>query len=383
MKRKGVFETISTLMLTLSLLTFPCCLSAQEIFTNIGYPVPGIILDIELASTSGYEGVIHTGGLTDGARGFVDRNYEWMTIPAQLVGADYIETAQDNADVHPFALDVTVKKGTILHLLIPENDHLLPFYWMSESVFGADWINTGALVTTSWSSPAQVWSTNTPLAAGTYTFRDLAYDPITSSYLSFYGIAATADAKKTPICHWQPDNNAWKLINVGTDSVAGHFKNHDDAFPGGTTAQSDIKLTVNCEITLPTCGDCLEYNGTPGCENGACTDIVCSIDPFCCNVVWDNVCAEEAAEYCVDVVCQGETGTICGIPKPLEEGVCVCGFPELYCDAGYPSCETSADCDMPCGGLATCVEAGKDLPNECGLDNSEDCFYCPGDPRCI
>jgi hypothetical protein len=376
MKKLGSFASTLRTAAILSLLAVPCHLNAQPIYPAIGNPVPGIILDIELASPSGWEGVLHTGGLADGATGFIDRNYEWASVPAQLVGADYIETAQDNADVHPFALNVTVAKGTILHMLIPEHDHLVPFDWMNETVFGADWIFSGALVSTSWTGPAQVWSTTTGLSAGTYTFRDLPLDPISGTYLSFYGIAATAATGKAHICHWQPDNAAWKLIRVGAASVAGHFANHDDAYPGGTTALSGTDLDENCEIVLPACGDCLYYHGTPACEISPCTDIVCSIDPFCCVEFWDDLCVAEAAELCVDEVCVADAGEICGIPKPLEEGICVCGFPELECTPTVTHCETSADCnEIECGGLPTCVEAGSDYPVECGPDNSEGCFY--------
>lgn len=350
---------------------------SQVIYPNIGYPLPGIIKDVELVSAEGSQGVTHSGGLVDGASGFIDRNYEWINIPIQLVGADYIETAQNNAEVHPFALDVTVAKGTILHIIIPEHDHLLPFDWMTKSVFGSGWVDSGAFVGASWSEPAQVWSTITGLPAGTYRFRDIPLDPISGTYLSFYGIAATAEIrKKIAICHWQPDNFAWKLIEVGKAAVAGHFANHDDAFPGGTTAQSGIQLDENCEIALPPCGDCLESSGSPGCESGACTDLVCGIDPFCCFTFWDGLCAEEAVELCVGEVCQGDIGAICGIPKPLEQGICVCGFPELECTSTVVTCETSTDCgDIVCGGLPTCVEAGNDFPTECGPDNTEDCFY--------
>jgi acetyltransferase-like isoleucine patch superfamily enzyme len=172
-------------------------LNAQTTFPYIGDPVPGIILDIELASAEGSVGVIHTGGLFNNSIGFVDRVYEWGIIPAQLQGADYIETAQGNADVRTFALDVTVAQGTILHIIIPEHDDVLPLNWMNEAVFGVDWVNTGATVDSDWflcGSPcviAQVWSTVTPLAAGTYTFRDIPLDPIQNAGLSFNGIAAT------------------------------------------------------------------------------------------------------------------------------------------------------------------------------------------------
>jgi hypothetical protein len=47
------------------------------------------------------------------------------------------------------------------------------------------------------------------------------------------------------------------------------------------------------------CGDCLEANGTPGCENAECEAAICAIDPFCCDVFWDGLCAAEAEEICL------------------------------------------------------------------------------------
>jgi hypothetical protein len=156
-------------------------------FPYIGEPVAGIILNTQLAPGSGGSaGVIQTGGLAPGVEAFVDRiGQQWQIIPAQLIGADFIQTAQNNADVPSIEIDVSVATGTILHMFVPEHGDLLPFEWMNKLDFGADWVNTGALIHTSWTGPAQVWSTATPLPAGTYRFRGLPDD------LSFYGIAAT------------------------------------------------------------------------------------------------------------------------------------------------------------------------------------------------
>jgi hypothetical protein len=160
---------------------------SEPTYPYIGEAVSGIILDAKLApGSAGSAGVIQTGGLIPGVEAFVDRvRQRWSMIPSQLVGADFIQTAQNNADVSPVGIEVTVAHGTILHMLVPEHDDLLPFDWMNSIDFGADWVNTGAVVGTSWSSPAQIWSTITPLPAGTYTFRGL------PTNLSFYGIAAT------------------------------------------------------------------------------------------------------------------------------------------------------------------------------------------------
>ena len=44
--------------------------------------------------------------------------------------------------------------------------------------------------------------------------------------------------------------------------------------------------------------NCCIANGGSGCDNQACEDAVCNIDPFCCNVQWDGLCAEEALDLC-------------------------------------------------------------------------------------
>lgn len=41
----------------------------------------------------------------------------------------------------------------------------------------------------------------------------------------------------------------------------------------------------------PGAGACNEANGTPGCDHVECCNIVCDLDPFCCDVEWDEFCA--------------------------------------------------------------------------------------------
>ena len=41
--------------------------------------------------------------------------------------------------------------------------------------------------------------------------------------------------------------------------------------------------------------DCCAAHGTPGCEDPTCAASVCSYDPYCCEVEWDGICANEAA----------------------------------------------------------------------------------------
>ena len=52
----------------------------------------------------------------------------------------------------------------------------------------------------------------------------------------------------------------------------------------------------------PNCGNpkghgCFE-TGMPGCSDAACCDDVCDFDPFCCNYGWDGKCVAEAQGFC-------------------------------------------------------------------------------------
>ena len=48
-------------------------------------------------------------------------------------------------------------------------------------------------------------------------------------------------------------------------------------------------------------GNCLTARDTNGCDSKKCEEIICSDlnDSFCCDTIWDSVCASEAEIYCV------------------------------------------------------------------------------------
>lgn len=69
----------------------------------------------------------------------------------------------------------------------------------------------------------------------------------------------------------------------------------------------------HCNIcqTDPSCpgeGNCCEPNGSPGCDDDECCELVCADEPFCCDVKWDQLCANLAFEHC----------TVCVIPGDLN-----------------------------------------------------------------
>ncbi|HMN95392.1 MAG TPA: hypothetical protein PKC43_04175 [Phycisphaerales bacterium] len=50
---------------------------------------------------------------------------------------------------------------------------------------------------------------------------------------------------------------------------------------------------------FPTSGDCFVANGTPGCDDLDCCNFICTVyDFFCCQVAWDQACADEASIFC-------------------------------------------------------------------------------------
>lgn len=52
----------------------------------------------------------------------------------------------------------------------------------------------------------------------------------------------------------------------------------------------------------PGSGACDSANGTIGCDNVDCCEEICALDPFCCDVSWDSICADEAIDFCESTV---------------------------------------------------------------------------------
>ena len=126
---------------------------------------------------------------------------------------------------------------------------------------------------------------------------------------------------------------------------------------GDGICEGDEPITCPVDCSIP--GDCCTDSGGLGCEDQECTDIVCSIDPFCCEVAWDSICAAEAIELCP--ICGG--GPECG-NGILEDGEECDGD-----DFGGDDCSDVGEYNY---GYLTCTP-------ECTIDDSE-CGYdseCP------
>jgi len=62
--------------------------------------------------------------------------------------------------------------------------------------------------------------------------------------------------------------------------------------------------------------DCCESHPTPGCSDPVCASLICEMDPFCCTVEWDILCASLAdslpvcADNCLDPNAAPSLGTV-------------------------------------------------------------------------
>ncbi len=151
--------------------------------------------------------------------------------------------------------------------------------------------------------------------------------------------------------------------------------------PAQGAAEGDGTLTIRCGETV--CGegqgDCLTDNGTPGCDDVECCNTMCEVDAFCCDVEWDDFCAQEAAGLC------------------SEDGFDTCNPDAGDCMAdagnGTPGCENVDCCNTVCAlDPFCCIDTWDDICADEALDNcvmletcgpdAGSCFFENASPGC-
>ena len=130
--------------------------------------------------------------------------------------------------------------------------------------------------------------------------------------------------------------------------------NDDFAGQGGTGTAYDIGFSCDMGGGGGD-GDCCAPNGTPGCEDPGCTAAVCGADPFCCDVEWDQICADAAFVLCPDICVIEPPGEVCDGTE-IPEGEADCGLPvdttNGGCNSAPPVFSTIACGDTICGTAA-------------------------------
>ncbi|MHC4429813.1 MAG: proprotein convertase P-domain-containing protein, partial [Planctomycetota bacterium] len=165
-------------------------------------------------------------------------------------------------------------------------------------------------------------------------------------------------------------------------------------------ASYDTKISVFCG-DCPAGGggsDCCIPNGTPGCDDPECEAIVCGMDPFCCDVAWDGICADEALEFCE--ICSASGGLICvdgnddfcglqsGVEWCAKAGakylILVHGFSSgigtftLTVSDNGQSCTPNPDCPVVCQSDDDCPPGFECIDGDCVPVPLGACCQCDG-----
>lgn len=94
--------------------------------------------------------------------------------------------------------------------------------------------------------------------------------------------------------------------------------------------------------SCPGSGNCCVSNGTPGCNDFDCCELICFIDSFCCDDEWDRDCADLAIGFC-------DPGTCSGVGGCPGSGDC--------CESnGTPGCNDESCCELVCTQDAFCCD---------------------------
>jgi len=142
---------------------------------------------------------------------------------------------------------------------------------------------------------------------------------------------------------------------------------------GGPLLAYLLAATGPAVAQCPSPGDCREPHGGIGCEMPRCCEIVCTVNPLCCELAWDEACAALAIEECVGINCPA-TGS-CSAPhaSPGCEDFACCDFISTL----DPWCSSSAWDDICareaaryCGATPCKLPPGADE----AIDEAEPCY---------
>jgi hypothetical protein len=141
----------------------------------------------------------------------------------------------------------------------------------------------------------------------------------------------------------RPAAAASKKRTVGHDhSVAGQDDFIDFAFGGDEDPDCGVAGTGNCWISAG--------NGSPFCEDGACCELICEIDEFCCSDLgqWDFLCAAQANALCGEHTPNDPNAPV---DPPTGPDRCAAGILAGGCfvpSFGSPGCNDGGCCFAVC-----------------------------------
>lgn len=146
-------------------------------------------------------------------------------------------------------------------------------------------------------------------------------------------------------------------------------------------AGAALKVCGVCGIGCgnPGTGSCCTAHATPSCSDALCCEAICSLDGFCCESQWDQMCADAAAILCGDCdgACGGPAGGDCCAPHATpgcsDDRCClsICVVDPVCCVESW---------DQICA--KTAQQACGNCGPGCGKTTSGDCCTAHATPSC-
>lgn len=126
----------------------------------------------------------------------------------------------------------------------------------------------------------------------------------------------------------------------------------------------------------PDTGDCCVNNGSAACSDATCCQAVCAVDVFCCEDMWDDICASEAETICPQLcdppICGNPDLPSCCEANPLVAGCSDAACCEAVCELDPACCTSNIGWDNDCATLGfgnTDFGAQLVCPELCGCTN--------------
>lgn len=110
------------------------------------------------------------------------------------------------------------------------------------------------------------------------------------------------------------------------------------SYPGSTGGSGSIRISCGFDACPNPAGECFTAHGGLGCSNETCCNMLCAVDPVCCEVEFDDFCADEAGGIC-------------------DGGFDVCGSPlteDCRTLSDAPGCNQASCCDAVCAVDPSC-----------------------------
>ena len=138
-----------------------------------------------------------------------------------------------------------------------------------------------------------------------------------------------------------------------------------------------------------TSAGCFTIHDSPGCASIDCCNSVCNSDAFCCGVTWDAACVAAAETFCsINPACKKSTGScVKPHPKPgCDDPACcdaVCSFNPECCTLGWDEF-CVAQVAVRCGGCGDAFAGECFKPHESPYCNDLECcnLVCAVDSYC-